>query len=155
MSDPEIVDQVVSFFLEGKFDYASNTIEPTYPDGLDVEVFRFSCLEDAWREAALRSEREHVTPFIYKHLERYRLGSFRGERDLSHLRLTVDEPEDFELVKKIYAALYPHNPEFKLRDILDFLDSHKALLGINAVYKRNEGYLKSLAQDKECKKNGS
>ena len=65
--DPEIIDRVVKFFQSGEYDYVSNTrIEPTYPDGLDTEVFRYSALERAWREACLRSEREHVTPYIWK-----------------------------------------------------------------------------------------
>jgi len=62
--DPQLIDEVVVFCLSGDYDYVSNAFEPTYPDGLDVEVFRFPCLQQAWEEAELPSEREHVTLFI-------------------------------------------------------------------------------------------
>jgi len=84
----------------------SNSLdEPTFPNGLDVEVMRFECLERAWMEARLPSEREHVTPYLYNCSGRFRLGSYCGEPDLSNLRWTVDEPEDLELVRRIYEAL--------------------------------------------------
>ena len=88
----------MEYFWTGGYDYASNTIEPTFPDGLDAEVMHFRCMEAAWHESDLPSEREHVTPFIYNRPDRFRLGSFKGEEDLSGLRWTVDEPADFEFV---------------------------------------------------------
>jgi spore coat polysaccharide biosynthesis protein SpsF (cytidylyltransferase family) len=65
-SDPEVIDAVISLFQKKRLDYASNVLPPTYPDGLDVEVFSFDALEKAWKEATLQSEREHVTPYIWK-----------------------------------------------------------------------------------------
>jgi spore coat polysaccharide biosynthesis protein SpsF len=148
LSDPELIEQVIRFHVNGQYDYTSNTIEPTYPDGLCAEVMRYSCLEEAWREAKLPSEREHVTPFIIKRPERFKLGSVKGQEDLSALRWTVDEPEDFELVTRIYEALYPQNPYFTTRDILEFLDRNPHLIQINSAFQRNEGYQKSLEKDK-------
>jgi spore coat polysaccharide biosynthesis protein SpsF len=67
--DPEIIDAAVDFYLAGGYDYAANAIQPTFPDGLDVEIFRFSILESAWKESILPSQREHVTPFIHQQPE--------------------------------------------------------------------------------------
>lgn len=145
--DPEVIDQVARFYLDGAYDYASNTVTPTFPDGLDVEVFRFSCLEDAWREANLPSQHEHVTPFIHRQPERFKIGCFKQEPDLSRLRWTVDEAEDFEFVKQVYEALYRDNPAFVMDDVLHLLKSRPELLAINARFQRNEGYQKSLAKD--------
>lgn len=147
LSDPEVIERIIEFHLEGEYDYTSNTIEPTFPDGLCAEIMQYSCLQQAWQEARLPSEREHVTPFIIKRPERFKLGNFKGEEDLSALRWTVDEPEDFVLVTRIYEALYPQNPQFTMRDILDFLDKNPELIAINSAFERNEGYRKSLEQD--------
>ncbi|MBD1381923.1 cytidylyltransferase domain-containing protein [Metabacillus arenae] len=145
--DPELIDKVIAFHNKGNYDYTSNTIEPTYPDGLDVEIFRFYCLEHAWREAVLPSHREHVTPFIYEQPNRFRIGSYKNHKDLSQLRWTVDEERDFELVTKIYEALYPSNPNFTSEEILTFLDENPNLKNLNKDIKRNEGFQKSKEAD--------
>ncbi len=108
--------------LGGAFDYTSNVCKPTWPDGLDVEVVRFEALADAWREASRPADREHVTRFIRNHPEQYSQGDLTGAPDLSALRWTVDEPEDLELVRFIYQALYPGNPAFTTGDILSLLE---------------------------------
>lgn len=147
LADPDVIDATIAFHLDGGYDYTSNAIQPTFPDGLDVEVFRFSCLRDAWSEASLQSEREHVTSFIYRRPERYRIGHFKQANDLSWLRWTVDEPADFEMVEAVYKALYPGKPNFTTADVLDLLARHPEIARINADITRNEGYLKSLAAD--------
>ena len=148
LADPAVIDACVDFHLAGDYDYSTNALQPTFPDGLDVEVFRFRCLDEAWREARLPSEREHVTPFIHSRPERYRIGHFRQAEDLSWLRWTVDRPEDFAVVEAIYQALYPANPAFTTSDILAFLAAHPEIARRNADITRNEGYLKSLAADR-------
>ena len=148
LADPAVIDEVIDFHLNGRFDYTSNSIEPTFPDGLDVEVVRFSCLEQAWKEAKLPSQREHVTPFLYQQPGRYRIGSIKGKTDLSHHRWTVDEPEDFELVRRIYEELYPSNPAFTAKDVLALLERKPELMAINRRFTRNEGYTSSLAKDR-------
>lgn len=148
LADPEVIDRVIGEYLASGCDHVSNGAAPaSFPDGLDVEVFRFAALEQAWREAQLPSEREHVTPFIYKHPERFRLGQVRAETDLSHLRWTVDEPADFALVQAIYEALYPTKPAFGTQDILRLLQARPELATMNTHHIRNEGYARSLAQD--------
>lgn len=148
--DPDVMNDVIAFHLAGEFDYTSNALhELTFPNGLDVEVMRADCLERAWREARLPSEREHVTPYLYNHPELFRLGSYRGERDLSHMRWTVDEPEDLEFVRRVYGALYPAMPRFRMRDVAALVEREPALSSINGGFARNEGYKRSLVKDME------
>ncbi len=136
--DPEIIDKVINFYFEGDFDYATNSMVPyTFPDGLDVEVFSFTVLEKAWHEAILPSHREHVVPFIRQHPEMFKVGYYKNEVDLSHLRWTVDEPEDFEFVSQIYKELYPQNPTFITEDILELINRKPLLLEINSHVERN------------------
>lgn len=146
--DPEVIDRVIRFYLDGGYDHASNGGEPTFPDGLDVEIFRFSALELAWQEARLPSEREHVTPFIYTHPERFRTAQYKNHVDLSYLRWTVDEPADFELVRIVYESLYPSRPDFSTTDILALIENRPELATMNTHHARNEGYAKSLHEDK-------
>jgi len=145
LADPALIDRVVDFFHSDRFDIAGAA--PTFPDGLDVEVVRFDALEVAWREATLPSDREHVTQFIHRHPERFRIGPLHNDTDLSHMRWTVDEPRDFELVSRIYEALYPRNPAFTTKDILDLLSAEPELLNLNRGIRRNEGLDRSLAAD--------
>lgn len=150
--DHAVIDKVIQFHLEGQYDYSSNTIKPTYPNGLDVEICRWPILKQTWEEAKLPSEREHVTLYIHHHAELFKLGSVENNTDLSKLRWTVDEPEDFMLVNDIYEYLYPNNPQFTTRDILEYYSSNEMLQTINNHYQRNEGLAKSLVQDKKFQK---
>ena len=147
LADPEIVDAAIALHLEGRFDYTSNALRRTYPDGLDVEVVRRGALEAARREARLPSEREHVTPFLYAHPGRFRLGHLIDEVDRSGLRWTVDEPEDLELVRAVYAELYPARPDFGADDVHALLARRPDLAGLNGHIATNEGYSRSLAED--------
>jgi len=147
LADWSVVDQTISFCCERGFDYASNTLRPTWPDGLDVEVVRFSAFEEAWHEAVLPSEREHVTPFLYHRPKRFRLGSMVQETDLSGLRWTVDEPEDLAFVTRVYEALYGDNSAFTTQDILSLLQARPDLRRVNEKLGRNEGFRKSVAAD--------
>lgn len=149
LADPEVIDAVIRYFRQGDYDYASNVDPPTFPDGLDVEVMRYSCLVQAHREATLPSQREHVTPFIRAHAERFRLGCHTAATDLSHLRWSVDEPDDFAFVKAVYEALYPGKPDFTTADVLRLLAGNGHLASINSAIARNEGLKKSLLKDAE------
>jgi len=149
LTDPALIDHIVEFYLAGGYDYASNTLEPTYPDGLDAEVFSYRALADAWREADLPSQREHVTPFIHRQPARYRVGSFKSARDLSGLRWTVDRAEDLQLVRRVYEALFPVDPCFDTDAILGYLAANPEVAAVNSKIERNEGMLKSLTRDAE------
>ncbi len=146
--DPRAIDDLITFYFNGNHDFASNCTHPTYPDGLDAEIFRFEVLELAWKEAVLPSHLEHVTLFFEDQPERFRLGNLFHSEDLSDLRWTVDEPEDFEFVTKVYEALYPKNPEFGMGDVLSLLQERPELTAINRRFDRNEGLAKSRDQDR-------
>ncbi len=148
--DFRIVDEIVQYFQLNDYDYVSNVLIPRYPDGMDVEVFRFSALEKAWQKASLISEREHVTPYIWKN------SSFKGGRlftsdnygfihDFSHFRLTVDEKEDFEVIRFLIENT---DMDSAWMDYIALLTRHPDKMLRNASYDRNEGYRKSLDEDK-------
>lgn len=145
LHDPEVVDQVIDFFTAGCFDYAANTHPPTYPDGLDAEVFTFEVLQRAWRNATLITEREHVTYHIYTHPNDFRIGNLMGVEDYSTLRWTLDESKDLEFLKAVYASIGKYDAGWQ--EILQLLRRKPELLQINQDIGRNEGLAKSLALD--------
>ncbi len=147
LADPQVIDQLIDMHLAGGFDYTSNVVRRSYPDGLDTEVMGFHCLETAWREAVLPSEREHVTPFIRSHRERYRFGDLAQAEDLSDRRWVVDDPADFAFISAIYEALYPANPAFTTADILALLERRPDIAARMGHAPTNEGYQRSLAAD--------
>lgn len=146
--DPNIIDYAIQLFLEGDFDYVSNGFPPTYPDGFDVEVFSFNALENAWKDATLPSEREHVTPYLWKNKDKFPQYNFENNIDLSNIRLTVDTIEDFNLISKIIDKFSNKWEDFHMKDVILYLEENPELLRINSQYQRNEGYLKSLEEDK-------
>ncbi len=105
LSDPHLIGAIVSHHEETAADYTSNTLIRDFPIGLDVEVVRSTALRVARAEATEPSEREHVTPFIYRRPERFRLAAFRGERSLGHKSWTVDTPEDLKRVRLIVERI--------------------------------------------------
>lgn len=129
--DPQLVDQVVAEFQRHNGpDYVSNTLPPrTFPRGLDVEAMSFAALERAWLEDGSPEWREHVTPYIYRNPEKFRLCAVTGETDYSDLRLTVDTKEDMALARGIYS--YFGHDGFSWREIIDALDRHPQWLEIN------------------------
>jgi len=145
--DPDLIDELIGYYFDKKFDYVSNCTNPTLPDGLDAEVFSFMALEDAHENAVLSSHLEHVTPYIHSHPDRFNIGNWYYYKDFSHLRWTVDEPEDFEFVRQVIEALYPACKDFRTEDILDLLYKKPELARINAHIARNEGLIKSLEED--------
>lgn len=128
--DPAVIDEVIQFFLQGSFDYASNTLERTFPRGMDVEVFSFAALERAAKEAKAPEEREHVTPYLYRHPEIFSLGNLARADDQSRHRLTVDTQEDLILVSLLIEHLYPK--EFTLNDLLRALQENPEWEKINS-----------------------
>ncbi len=144
--DPEVLDIILEYFQNHSYDYVSNTITPTFPDGMDVEVFNKETLYRAAQEAVLPSDREHVTKFIYTNPEKFRLFDFRSKADLSNLRWTLDTPADYEFISKIYQHF--KNSAFLFGDVLNYLEQNQQLSSINSHYRRNEGLEVSLAKDK-------
>ncbi len=146
--DPAVIDLVVNSFLADRsLDYASNTLEPTFPEGLDVETIAREALDRAWHEAKLLSEREHVTPYIWKHLELFHVKNVRNSADLSDMRWTLDYEKDLRFTSEIYARLY-HGQVFGMDEILALLQKEPQLRQINSGYIRNAGYLATLQKEK-------
>lgn len=135
--DPGVVDQVVTTFLENQhaFDYVSNALPPqTFPRGLDTEVFSFAALERAWREDDNPAWREHVTPYIYHHPEKFKLRAVVNDVDYSYMRWTVDTIEDLTFVRKVYEHF--GNSFFSWRDVIEVLEEHPEWLEINRHVKQ-------------------
>ena len=129
--DPALIDQVIATHEEGGSDYVSNMLPPTWPYGMAVEVFSAAALAQAHAEATQAAEREHVTPFIYWHPERYRLRNVASPVNLSQHRWTVDTPEDYELVSRLFDHLMPTHPHFTQADVLALLDHYPDWIAIN------------------------
>ena len=129
--DPALIDQTIAAYDEGGSDYVSNMLPPTWPYGMAVEVFSAAALAQAHAEATQAAEREHVTPFLYWHPERYRLRNVASPVDLSQHRWTVDTPEDYELVGRLFDHLMPTHPHFTQADVLALLDQHPDWIAIN------------------------
>jgi spore coat polysaccharide biosynthesis protein SpsF len=129
--DPALIDQVIAAYEEGGSDYVSNMLPPTWPYGMAVEVFSAAALAQAHAEAAQAAEREHVTPFLYWHPERYRLRNVASPVDLSHHRWTVDTPEDYALVSRLFDHLMLTRPDFTQADVLALLDANPDWIAIN------------------------
>jgi spore coat polysaccharide biosynthesis protein SpsF len=147
LKDPKIIDKAVELFLNNpNIDYVSNTIKPSYPEGLDVEVFSFLSLALANDKAKLKSEREHVTPYIWKTTENFKLLNFEMSRDLSAWRWTVDKPVDLVFIKAL-LKLASNNIFANYLDLIAIIDKNPALMDINSGVTRNEGYLKSLYKE--------
>jgi len=118
LADPEVIDATIDLHFKEGADYTSNTGELTFPKGLDVEVFKAEHLETAFREAGDPFEREHVTPFLYRHPERFVQARLECDPPMGHLRWTVDTPDDFDFVERVYEALYRENPTFNSEDVV-------------------------------------
>lgn len=142
--DPELVDAAISVFQQGGVDYVSNTTPPSYPDGLDVEAFSFAALVRAWNEAKQPYEREHVTPYI-KQSGEFRLLNLVYAEDCSSERWTVDEPEDFEVVEKVFRHFEPRR-DFGWREVMALRQEHPEWFEANRHLIRNEGSILSTGQ---------
>lgn len=142
--DPAVIKEAYDIFINNSLDYVSNTLKPSFPEGIDIEVFNFISLEEAYLNANLPSEREHVTPYIWKNPNLFKLKNFSAEDDYSSYRLTVDYEEDYNLVKKILNHFYP-NINFGYKKIIEFLQSKN--IASNKI-ERNEGYKNSIKMEK-------
>lgn len=130
--DPGIVDQVISKYQQGYYDYVSIHLPRTFPIGMEVKVFPTRLLAEVAAITHDPADHEHVSLYIYNHPERYRLGNLEAPDEMrSNVRLTVDMQPDLELVRTIYERLYPDNPAFTLRDVIRLLNEHSDLAAVN------------------------
>ena len=135
--DPVLVDKVIEYYYASGADYVSNTNPPTFPDGLDTEVFSFQSLNAANRDAGSKYEREHVTPFIRSN-KKFCIKNFSGEIDHSGKRWTLDDPSDFEVISNVFNHYYPRT-NFTWEDVIKLEAEKPDLFSANRETKRNFG----------------
>lgn len=135
--DAALVDLVIDRFLQGDVDYVSNAVPPTYPDGLDTEVFSMAALRQAWQQATSTFDHEHVTPYL-RDSGKFRLAVVSGEHDYSGERWTVDEPADFDVITQIFAHFAPRL-DFSWTEVLALRHTQPQLFAANQHLIRNEG----------------
>ncbi len=135
--DPSLVDEAIRRFKRSGADYFSNVSPPTYPDGLDIEVFSFKVLVQASHETSKPYDREHVTPYL-RESGKFKTASMQHSQDLSELRWTVDEPEDFAIIEKVFHHFHPRT-DFSWGEILNLQNQQPDIFRINQHLMRNEG----------------
>ena len=146
--DPTIIDEVISKFQENDCDFASNNIIRTYPIGIDTEVFSFNTLEKTWKEAKLPSEREHVTTFMKKNNEMFKIYNLENKEKIPIYKLTIDRKEDLEFLKKIATSI--NNEPILMNDVYQLFTQKPEILELyNDKMDQTEGYSKSLKDDEE------
>lgn len=131
--DPKIIDETIKQHVRDGNDYTAIGVEGGFPRGLDIEVFNFNSLQIAYRKAVEKSEREHVTLFIYQNPKLFRIHFIEASGTLRRpdVRLTVDTEEDLLLVREIYSALYDIEKHFSIGDVLALIDGNPYLQSIN------------------------
>ena len=148
----DIIDRAIQISTDNQADLVTNHFEPTYPEGLDMEVYSIGALETSWNDAQMLSEREHVFPYIQNHQSKFKTINFTQDKDYSHLRWTIDYECDYEMVKIIYDYLYDEKPIFLQQDILELLEKHPEISEMNSHIKRKEGVNHTKANDEVVKK---
>ena len=144
LKDPEVISHAINLLLDhSELDYVSNTIKPTYPEGIDVEVFTFEALQRAFNLAVKKSDLEHVTPYIWNNPEEFKVHNFEASLDTSYVRLTVDYEDDIEVVRRILDRFIDY-PLVPYQHIVNFLSDHPEIAKINGTITRNEGYNQSI-----------
>ena len=145
--DPTILDNLIQKFTSNSYDYLSNAHVRTFPYGTEVEIFSFKSLEQAWKNAILPSEREHVTPYFYNNSNLFNIHDEIQSNDISNLRWTIDRENDLFLVKSIVSKITKR--PILMNDILDLFSREPKLFKINETQIHDEGYKKSLEEDKD------
>ena len=130
--DPEIIDKVTMTALNSDADYVSNTlIDRTYPRGLDVDAFSFGLLKELWHNITWPLDREHVILFTRRNPSLFKCETVKNNKDYSYYRITLDEKDDYKLISKIYKKIYPKNPDFRLKHVIELFKKEPKLAKIN------------------------
>jgi len=143
---PELCDRMISEFLKSSFDYYSNTIIPSFPDGLDIEIFRAEALRKVASQIVSMDEFEHVTLGIYRRPELFSCGNYSSDQNLGELRWTVDTEIDLNFIRKIYANFEGRESKFDLQEVLDFLAINPQLSNIDPGNLRNSALNQKLGK---------
>ena len=143
--DPDMIDQAIKKYSTFNYDYLTNSIDRTFPNGTEVEIFSFDALEIAWKYAKKKSEREHVTPYFYNNPKKFKIHHFKQKKNQSKFRYTIDRKEDYALVVEILSRIKKR--PIRTSDIIDLLTTNPQLLKLNSHIIINEGYIKSIKED--------
>lgn len=154
MADPQLIERLIQTYKSGGYDHigvaagagAERIAKGRFPDGLDAECFGFAALARAWHEATDPRDREHVTRYMWNNKKIFHCGELTADLVYPKLRLTVDHPEDFELVTKIYESLYSERRPFLLSDVMKFLEKNPGLLDLNRKWTEAQNY-RSVLED--------
>lgn len=139
--EPEVIDNVITKLINENLDLVTNNYPPSYPEGLDCEAFTFKVLEDVEKNAQDAFEREHVTQYVYHNSDKFKIANVASDRQLSSYRWTIDNQEDYEMVKAIYAKRKEGNTGILLMDeILEILEKNPSIPIINSQVKRSAMY---------------
>jgi spore coat polysaccharide biosynthesis protein SpsF len=132
--DPKEIDRLIREYRQAqpRVDYAAGGHNNSYPRGMEAEIFSFHALEKAHQEAISKPDREHVTSYFYRNPEMFKVAQFPYGRDISHYRLTVDTPDDFQLISNVLRELYPANNDFTLSDVVSFLENNPKISNLNS-----------------------
>src|SRR3972149_7725308 len=143
LSDPKIIDDTIKFYMDTKVDYAANTVPPEtskYPDGFDVEVFSMKALKKAYEKANDSHDREHVTFYFWKYNNDFKIAQLYNSKNCSKYRLTVDYPEDFEVVEFVIKELKKRNSFGHLNEIIEIIDANPDIKAKNSKYYSGIGW---------------
>jgi len=148
--DYRILDETINLILKYKLDYASNTLKRTFPHGLDAEAFTFYALEEAHKNAKLKPEREHVTPYIYKKNNKFNAKNYYAPKGFKRpdIRITLDTIEDYTLICSVYDYLWKEEKYFGLKEIIELFNRKSWLLEINKKILQKKVF-KNLEEEKK------
>lgn len=138
--DFRIIDKAIKILKERKIDYVTNNLPVSFPEGLDVEVFTFNALERSYFNSTTNFEKEHVTQYIQKNQNLFKIFNIKNDVNLSNYRWTIDTIKDYEFVRKVYNQLYKNKNFFLPEDIYKLLDKYPKLKEININEKRSDLY---------------
>lgn len=141
---PQLIDEMVKEFSLHEYDYLSNSLVPTFPDGLDIEIFTREAFTKLSKYKLTPQEMEHVTLGIYNRQEEFKVSNFRDYIDRSSFRWTVDYPEDLDFVRNIYSHFKGRESTFDYKEVLEYLHLNPEMISGISASRRNEALLKPL-----------
>lgn len=138
--DYRLVDEAVSILIDNKLDFVCNNNPVSFPEGLDVEVLTFNALEVSYNNAVSDFDKEHVTQYIHKNKDKFKIANIQNDKDMSFHRWTLDTIEDYQFAKKIYSELYKEDRVFLREEIYDLLEKSPAIMELNNKVNRSDLY---------------
>lgn len=139
--EPAVIDRVIRKLIDEHMDLVTNNFPPSFPEGLDCEAFTFSVLEEMEKVTYDSFEREHVTQYVYHNPEKFKIGNVTSETQLSSYRWTIDNQEDYEMVKAVYENRQTDNNDIlRMKEILEILENNPEIAKINSQVKRSDMY---------------